>query len=61
MVLRVKALKPNGKIVISQELFEPEYVPSGQIDVWAKAAGLELVTRQGNAWIYLNTYALPQS
>ncbi|MEY4531549.1 MAG: hypothetical protein RLZZ156_2270 [Deinococcota bacterium] len=57
----VKALKPNGKIVISQELFEPEYVPSAQIDEWAKAAGLELVTRQGNAWIYLNTYALPQS
>ncbi len=56
----VKALKPNGQIVVSQELFEPEYVPSGQIDVWAKAAGLEVVTRQGNAWIYLNCYALPQ-
>lgn len=56
----VKALRPNGRIVISQELFEPEYVPSSQIDEWAKAAGLKVLTRQGNAWIYLNTYALPQ-
>jgi SAM-dependent methyltransferase len=57
----VKALKPDGHIIISQELFEPEYVPSGQIDAWAQAAGLEVVARTGNVWIYLNRYARPKS
>jgi 2-polyprenyl-3-methyl-5-hydroxy-6-metoxy-1,4-benzoquinol methylase len=56
----VKALKTGGHIIISQELFEPEYVGSSQIDAWAQAAGLEVVSRTGNAWIYLNRYALPQ-
>jgi 2-polyprenyl-3-methyl-5-hydroxy-6-metoxy-1,4-benzoquinol methylase len=56
----VKALKPGGHIIVSQELFEPEYVPSGQIDAWAQAAGLEVISRTGNAWVYLNRYALPQ-
>jgi ubiquinone/menaquinone biosynthesis C-methylase UbiE len=52
----VRALKPGGHIVISQELFEPEYVTSAQTDAWAHAAGLEAVTREGNAWVYLNRY-----
>jgi ubiquinone/menaquinone biosynthesis C-methylase UbiE len=52
----VRALKPGGSVVISQELFEPEYVSSAQTDAWARAAGLEVVTREGNAWVYLNRY-----
>jgi ubiquinone/menaquinone biosynthesis C-methylase UbiE len=55
----VRALKPGGHIIISQELFEPEYVTSAQTDAWARAAGLEVVSRDGNFWIYLNRYALP--
>ena len=55
----VRALKPGGHIIISQELFEPEYVTSAQTDAWARAAGLEVVARAGNFWIYLNRYALP--
>jgi ubiquinone/menaquinone biosynthesis C-methylase UbiE len=55
----VRALKPGGHIIISQELFEPEYVTSAQTDAWARAAGLEVVARDGNFWIYLNRYALP--
>ncbi len=51
-----KALKPNGHMIISQELFEPEYVPSSQIDEWAKAAGLKVVSHQGNFLVYLNRY-----
>jgi ubiquinone/menaquinone biosynthesis C-methylase UbiE len=55
----IRALKPGGHIIISQELFEPEYVTSAQTDAWARAAGLEVVSRDGNFWIYLNRYALP--
>lgn len=54
----VRALKPGGHIVISQELFEPEYVLSSQIDAWARAAGLELQSHHGNAWVYVNHYRL---
>ena len=53
-----RALKPGGRIVIGEELFEPEYVTSNQIDIWTRAVGLEVVRREGNAWAYLNTYAL---
>ena len=53
-----RALKPGGRIVIGEELFEPEYVTSQQIDMWTRAVGLEVVGREGNAWAYLNTYAL---
>jgi ubiquinone/menaquinone biosynthesis C-methylase UbiE len=55
----IRALKPGGHIIISQELFEPEYVTSAQIDAWARAAGLEAVSRVGNFWLYLNRYTLP--
>jgi ubiquinone/menaquinone biosynthesis C-methylase UbiE len=55
----VRALKPGGHIIISQELFEPEYVTSAQTDAWAVSAGLKVVARDGNFWIYLNRYALP--
>ncbi len=51
------ALKPGGRIVIGEELFEPEYVTERQTDAWARAAGFERVARQGNAWAYLNTFA----
>ena len=53
-----RALKSGGRIVIGEELFEPEYVTSRQIDAYARAVGLEVVRREGNAWAYLNTYAL---
>ncbi|NJK43542.1 MAG: class I SAM-dependent methyltransferase [Pleurocapsa sp. SU_196_0] len=54
----VRALKPGGHIVISEELFEPEYVSTAQTDLWARAAGLEVVGREGNVWVYLNRYAI---
>ncbi len=53
-----RALKSGGRIVIGEELFEPEYVTSRQIDAYARAVGLEVVGRQGNAWAYLTTFAL---
>ena len=53
-----RALKTGGRIVIGEELFEPEYVTSGRIDAWTRAVGLKVVGREGNAWAYLNTYAL---
>jgi ubiquinone/menaquinone biosynthesis C-methylase UbiE len=54
-----RALKPGGHIIISQELFEPEYVTSAQTDAWAQMAGLQAVSREGNFWVYLNRYAMP--
>jgi len=53
-----RALKSGGRIVIGEELFEPEYVTSRQIDAYARAVGLEVVKREGNAWAYLTTFAL---
>jgi ubiquinone/menaquinone biosynthesis C-methylase UbiE len=55
----VRALKPGGQIIISQELFEPEYVTRSQTDAWARAAGLEAGVREGNFWLYLNRYTRP--
>ncbi len=52
-----RALKPGGRIVIGEELFEPEYVTSGRIDSWARAVGLEVVGRKGNPWAYLTTFS----
>lgn len=52
-----RALKPGGRIVIGEELFEPEYVPARRIDSWARAVGLDVVGREGNAWAYLTTFA----
>jgi ubiquinone/menaquinone biosynthesis C-methylase UbiE len=54
----VTALKSGGHIVISEELFEPEYVTSQQTDAWAKAAGLKVIGREDNAWVYLNRYGV---
>jgi len=51
------ALKSGGRIVIGEELFEPEYVSARQTDAWARAVGLECVGREGNAWAYLDTFA----
>lgn len=53
-----RALKSGGRIVIGEELFEPEYVTSRRIDAYARAVGLEVVRHEGTAWAYLNTYAL---
>jgi ubiquinone/menaquinone biosynthesis C-methylase UbiE len=53
-----RALKSGGRIVIGEELFEPEYVTSSQIDAYARAVGLNVVARHGNAWAYLNTYTV---
>jgi len=47
-----RSLKPGGRIVIGEELFDPEYVTSRQIDACARAVGLEVVGREGNAWAY---------
>ncbi|MGB3736528.1 MAG: class I SAM-dependent methyltransferase [Ilumatobacter sp.] len=54
-----RALRPGGRVVIGEELFEPEYVTSGRIDSWARAVGFDVVGREGNAWAYLTTFALP--
>jgi len=53
-----RALKSGGRIVIGEELFEPEYVTSNEIDAYARAVGLDVVERHGNAWAYLNIYTL---
>jgi ubiquinone/menaquinone biosynthesis C-methylase UbiE len=52
-----RVLKPGGHIVISQELFEPEYVPPATTDAWAAGAGLVPIKKLGDWWIYTHHYA----
>lgn len=52
----LRVLKPGGRVVISQEFFEPEYVPSSLTDAWALEAGLKVVKKTGNTWVYFNHY-----
>ncbi len=52
----VKALKSGGRIIISQEFFEPEYVTSVRIDAWAQAAGLKATAHEGGFFLYTNQY-----
>ncbi len=52
----LRVLKPSGRVVISEELFEPEYVTSSTTDSWAFKAGLKIAKKTGNAWVYFNHY-----
>lgn len=52
-----RVLKPGGHIVVSQELFEPEYVPPATTDRWARNAGLKPIQKHGDWWIYTHHYA----
>jgi ubiquinone/menaquinone biosynthesis C-methylase UbiE len=51
-----RVLKPGGRIVVSEEMFAPEYVPSPITDAWARTAGLARVEHSGNAWVYFCHY-----
>ena len=51
-----RVLKQGGRIVISEELFEPEYVPPAVTQRWAQEAGLRLVRHEGNYWVYFNHF-----
>jgi ubiquinone/menaquinone biosynthesis C-methylase UbiE len=52
----LRVLRPGGRIVISEEMFAPEYVPVGVTDGWARAAGLSRMRFTGNAWVYFCQY-----
>ncbi len=52
-----RVLKPGGHIVISQELFEPEYVTPATTDTWAANAGLVAIKKTGDWWVYTHHYA----
>jgi ubiquinone/menaquinone biosynthesis C-methylase UbiE len=52
----VRVLKPGGRIVISEELFEPEYVPPAITERWAQAAGLKITKRDGDFWVYFTHF-----
>ena len=47
-----RVLKPDGLLMISEEIIEPEYVPAAVTERWATRAGFELVSRHGNAFCY---------
>ena len=53
-----RVLKPGGRIVVSEEMFAPEYVPVGVLDGWARAAGLARAGYSGNAWVYFCHYGV---
>lgn len=54
-----RVLKPGGRIVISEELFAPEFVPARVTEGWASAAGLTLTGASGTAWMYFRHYVSP--
>lgn len=54
-----RVLKPGGRIVISEEMFAPEYVPARVTESWASAAGLTLTGASGTAWMYFRHYVSP--
>lgn len=51
-----RVLRPGGRIVISEELFAPEYVPVQVTAGWAAEAGLSRKRVTGNAWVYFCHY-----
>ncbi len=51
-----RVLRPGGRVVVSEELFAPEYVTAGVTDRWASQAGLTRVSASGNTWVYLRQY-----
>jgi len=51
-----RLLKPGGRIVVSEEMFAPEYVPVSVLESWARAAGLARVGYSGNDWVYFCHY-----
>jgi ubiquinone/menaquinone biosynthesis C-methylase UbiE len=51
-----RVLKPGGRIVVSEELFEPEYVPPAVTERWAQEAGLKLVKKNGDFWVYFGYF-----
>ncbi len=52
-----RVLKSGGRIIVSQELFEPEYVLPATTDAWAARAGLRVISKTGDWWIYTHQYA----
>jgi ubiquinone/menaquinone biosynthesis C-methylase UbiE len=51
-----RVLKPGGRIVVSEELFEPEYVPPAVTERWAQETGLKLVKKNGDFWVYFSYF-----
>ncbi|WP_407571262.1 class I SAM-dependent methyltransferase [Deinococcus altitudinis] len=51
-----RVLKPGGRIVISEELFAPEYVPVRVTAGWAAQAGLSRERFAGTVWVYFCQY-----
>ena len=51
-----RVLRPGGRIVVSEELFAPEYVPVQVTVGWAAQAGLTSERVAGNAWVYFCHY-----
>ncbi len=54
-----RVLKPGGRIVISEEMFAPEYVPARVVEGWASAADLTLTGASGTAWVYFRHFVSP--
>jgi SAM-dependent methyltransferase len=52
----LRVLKPQGRIVVSEELFEPEYVSPAVIERWASEAGLKRVKQDGDFWVYFSHF-----
>ena len=51
-----RVLRPEGLLLISEEVIAPEYVPPAVTRRWAERAGFELVGETGNVFCYSQIY-----
>jgi len=51
-----RVLKPGARIVVSEELPDPAYVPSGVTATWLKDAGFRKIAKMGNPFCYSLIY-----
>jgi ubiquinone/menaquinone biosynthesis C-methylase UbiE len=51
-----RVLKPGGRLVVSEELPDPAYLPAPLVRRWAQAAGLRLVGQTGTPFCYVQLY-----
>jgi ubiquinone/menaquinone biosynthesis C-methylase UbiE len=54
-----RVLKPGGRLIVGEELPEPEYVRPKSVKKWTERAGFSMTGKSGNAFAYLLQFVKP--
>jgi ubiquinone/menaquinone biosynthesis C-methylase UbiE len=54
-----RVLKPDGVLVVSEEILEPEYVPAALTKRWCRRAGFTLTGQIRTGWWYMLLFRRP--